>query len=89
MKNHERAEKNNRNDVDYHWHVKVASRNIAWKSGTGEQKNRHGLCTFPNMVICSNITEKSGKTRQIKIFSWVNWPISSCSNLHKILIPME
>ena len=38
LKNHERAEKNNRNDVDYHWHVKVASRNIARKSGKGETK---------------------------------------------------
>ena len=34
----------------------------------GEQKNRHGLCTFPNMVICANIAEKSGYTRQIKMF---------------------
>ena len=38
LKNHERTEKNNRNDVDYHWHVKVASRNIARKSGKGGTK---------------------------------------------------
>ena len=34
-----------------------------------------GLCTFPH------IAEKWGKIRQIKIFLWVNWPTSSCSNL--------